>query len=143
MKNKIALCSEDIIDMRSEVESITLLKTACGTFREEETEEDIAEFASSWESEESADFEIERGCKTEREARTVSGLELQPREYQIDDAILMYLRDIRRIPLLTANDEKTLASKLEEAKYLTKIEGLQFHRYNRYPIKDRLVNDYI
>jgi RNA polymerase primary sigma factor len=134
MKNKIALCSEDIIDMRSEVESITLLKTACGTFHDEETEEDITEFVSSWESEESADFEIERGCKTEREATTVSGLELQPQEYQIDDAILMYLRDIRRIPLLTANDEKTLASKLEEAKYLTKIEGLQFHRYNRYPI---------
>ncbi|MBM4446495.1 MAG: RNA polymerase sigma factor RpoD [Chloroflexi bacterium] len=46
----------------------------------------------------------------------------------------MYLREIGKVSLLTANDEKVLASKLEDAKYLERIEGLRFQRHGRYPL---------
>jgi RNA polymerase primary sigma factor len=54
-------------------------------------------------------------------------------EQPVDDPVLMYFHDIGKVSLLTANDEKVLASKLEEAKYLKKIESLHFQHYGRYP----------
>ena len=54
-------------------------------------------------------------------------------EQPVDDPVLMYLHDIGKVSLLTANDEKVLASKLEEAKYLEKIESLHFQHYGIYP----------
>jgi RNA polymerase primary sigma factor len=132
MKDKVDLHSEDIPRMRSEIDSITLSKTAWGTFHEEQKQEDITEFASFWGCEESGDLEQEWGDKTKTEARAMLGPEVQPREQQIDDPILIYLHDIRRVPLLTANDEKALASKLEEAKYLQRIESLRFQFHDRY-----------
>jgi len=134
MKDKVALYSEDILGMRPEVESLALLKTAWGTFNEEETEKDITEIASSWGAEEPADLEEEWGDKTERGAKSAPGLEVEPEEQPVDDPVLMYLREIGKVSLLTANDEKVLASKLEEAKYLEKIEGLRFQHYGRYPL---------
>ncbi len=115
--------------MRSEVNSSS--ETVWDTFHGEETEEDISEFASFWGSEESGDLEEEWEDKTEREARAMLGFEVQPRE--IDDPIQMYLRDIGRVPLLTADDEKALASKLEEAKFLKRVENLCFRLYGKYP----------
>ena len=55
-------------------------------------------------------------------------------EQPVDDPLLMYFHDIGKVSLLTANDEKVLASKLEEAKYLKKIESLHFQHYGRYPL---------
>jgi RNA polymerase primary sigma factor len=133
MKDNIGLNSEDILGMRSEVDSLTLLKTAWGAFREEETEEDITEIASSWAGEESASLEEEWGDKAERVVKPVPGLEVEPWEQPVDDPILMYLHEIGKVSLLTANDEKVLAGKLEDAKYLTKIEGLRFQHDGRYP----------
>jgi RNA polymerase primary sigma factor len=54
-------------------------------------------------------------------------------EQPVDDPVLMYFHDIRKVSLLTANDEKVLASKLEEANYLKKIESLHFQHHSRYP----------
>ena len=45
----------------------------------------------------------------------------------------MYLHEIGKVSLLTANDEKALASKIEEAKYLEKIEELYLQRHGEYP----------
>jgi RNA polymerase primary sigma factor len=39
----------------------------------------------------------------------------------IDDPVRMYLREIGRVKLLTAKDERRLARKIEDAKYITKI----------------------
>jgi RNA polymerase primary sigma factor len=133
MKDNDGLNSEDILGMRFEVESLTLLKTAWGASREEETEEDITEIASSWVGEETAGLEEEWGDKTERVVKSVPGLGVEPWEQPVDDPILMYLREIGKVSLLTANDEKVLASKLEDAKYLAKIEGLRFQHDGRYP----------
>ena len=39
----------------------------------------------------------------------------------IDDPVRMYLREIGRVKLLTAKDERQLARKIEDAKYISKI----------------------
>jgi len=132
MKDKSGINSEDILGIRSDIESFTLAQRTWGAFHEEETE-DIAEPALPWVGEESADLD-EWGDKTEIEAQPVTGLEVEPWEQPVDDPVLMYLREIGRVSLLTANDEKVLASKLEEAKYLTKIEALRLPHYSRYPL---------
>jgi RNA polymerase primary sigma factor len=134
MKDKSDLYSEDILIMKSEAESLRPPEGAWDIFHEEETEEDIAEIASSWGDEESSDLEEEWGDKAKRGAKSAPGLEVEPWEQPVDDPILMYLHEIGKVPLLTANDEKVLASKLEEAKYLAKIEGLRFQHYGRYPL---------
>ena len=136
MKDKVDLHSEDILSIRSEVEALRPRpsETAWDTFHDEEAEEDVTEIAFSWVDEESAALEEEWGDKTERVAKSVLGLEVEPEEHPVDDPVLMYLHEIGRVSLLTANDEKVLASKLEEAKYLEKIEGLRFQRHGRYPL---------
>jgi RNA polymerase primary sigma factor len=63
----------------------------------------------------------------------VPGPKVEPWEQPVDDPIVMYLHEIGKVSLLTVNDEKVLAGKLEDAKYLTKIEGLGFQHYGRYP----------
>ena len=134
MKGNVDLHSEDILGMRSEVEPLTPPQSTWDTFHEEETEEDITEIASSLGGEEAADLEEEWADKTERGAKPVLGLEIEPEEQPLDDPVLMYLHEIGKVSLLTSNDEKVLASKLEEAKYLEKIEGLRFQHYWRYPL---------
>lgn len=42
----------------------------------------------------------------------------------IEDPIHLYLREIGRVTLLTAQEEQFLSSKIEEARYLREIEGL-------------------
>jgi RNA polymerase primary sigma factor len=134
MKNNGDLDAEDILGMRPEVEPLTPPQSTWDTFHEEETEEDITGFASSWGGEAAADLEEECGDKTERGAKSVLGLEIEPEEQPVDDPVLMYLHEIGKVSLLTANDEKVLASKLEEANYLEKIEGLRFQHYWKYPL---------
>jgi len=51
----------------------------------------------------------------------------------VDDPVRMYLHEIGEVSLLTANEEKALASKIEEAKYLEGIEELYLHRHGEYP----------
>jgi len=132
MKNKVDLDSEDILGMRPEVESLAFARNTWSTFRDEGTEEDITKIVSPWEAEECTDPEEELGDKTEREAKSLPGLDLEPEEPPVDAPILMYLREIGRVSLLTANDERVLASKLEDTKYLEKIEGLGFQYHGRY-----------
>jgi len=125
MKENSDLYSKDILGMRSDVESLKLVRSIWGALHEDEAE-DITESALPWESEEPADLEEGWDDKTEKAAKPVPGLEVTIESQPVDDPILMYLREIGKVSLLTANDEKILASRLEEAKYLKKIEGLRF-----------------
>jgi RNA polymerase primary sigma factor len=136
MKDKVDLHSEDILSIKSEVEALRLRPsdTAWDTFHDEGAEEDITEIAFSWADEESAALEEDWGDKTKRVAKSALGLAVEPEELPVDDPVLMYLREIGKVSLLTANDERVLASKLEEAKYLEKIEGLRLQDYGRYSL---------
>lgn len=72
--------------------------------------------------------------KLEKEDKPLVDIEVEHIEHEaIDDPVRMYLHEIGRVALLTADDEKVLASKIEEAKYLEKIENLYHQQYQEYP----------
>jgi len=125
--------AEDILDMRSEVESPGLPASGRGASNEEGLEKNVTKIALPWEDEESAELEEEGTIKTGTGAKSAHGLEVETEEQIVDDSVRMYLHEIGKVSLLTASEEKTLASKIEEAKYLEKIEKLYFRRYSEYP----------
>ncbi len=94
-----------------------------------------------WEKETPIDIEEDLFGKLDSEIKPGNGLkETATSDHEaIDDPVHVYLREIGKVPLLTAKDEKVLASKLEEAKYLNKIEDLYFHQYNSYPSTEEIV----
>ena len=51
----------------------------------------------------------------------------------IDDAIRIYLREIDRVPLLSAEDEKVMAARKEEGKYIETVEEDLLHTFYRIP----------
>jgi len=59
-----------------------------------------------------------------------TGLEL---EEMIDDPVRMYLREMGRVSLLSAREEKTLARKMEEGKYIKRIEEEWLNKNGQLP----------
>jgi RNA polymerase primary sigma factor len=124
--HKLAL--NDIFDDDHEPESVP----------DEELEEDITGEIHRWENKEPEDDFI---SKPGPEA----GSALQPRDEEpsaeeaIDDPVFAYLRDVGKFQLITANDEKIFASKLEEGKYLRKIEKLHLKEYNSNPSTEAII----
>jgi len=66
--------------------------------------------------------------KLEEAEPEVSDLEL---EEGIDDPVRMYLREIGKVSLLTADDEKKLARAMEDGDYVHRIENEHFEKYGR------------
>ncbi|MBF8299070.1 MAG: polymerase, sigma 70 subunit, RpoD subfamily [Dehalococcoidia bacterium] len=59
----------------------------------------------------------------EVEAETEAGPQVAIEEHEmLDDPVRMYLREIGRVTLLTAQDEKVLAKKMEAGKHLGRLE---------------------
>jgi len=71
-------------------------------------------------------WEAEAEAKELQEA----GLDL---EEMIDDPVRMYLREMGRVSLLSAKEEKQLARKMEEGKYMRRIEEEWLNRYGQFP----------
>lgn len=94
-------------------------------------EEDAAEVPSLWEGKEP--FEIEEWIE-ETTLEPKSGLEVGLGEHEVvDDPVRMYLHEIGKVSLLTATDEKVLASKMEEGRYLDKVVEDYSHKYGKSP----------
>ncbi len=83
-----------------------------GLLPEEPTEADI------WEAE------------PEIEVLEETGLEL---EEMIDDPVRMYLREMGRVSLLSAREEKLLARRMEEGKYIRRIEEEWLNKNEQLP----------
>jgi RNA polymerase primary sigma factor len=83
-----------------------------GILTEEPTEADI------WEEE------------PEIEELEEAGLEL---EEMIDDPVRMYLREMGRVSLLSAREEKLLARKMEEGKYIKRVEEDWLNKNGQFP----------
>jgi RNA polymerase primary sigma factor len=98
------------------------------------SEKDSAGITFPWENEETPELEYELSGKERKEDKAQPDLEIEPAEHEtIDDPVRMYLHEIGKVSLLTADDEKALASKIEEAKYLERIEELYLQRHGEYP----------
>lgn len=132
IKKRKQLDPDDIFGMRDE--SLISPDSSWDTFDKYESEEDAAQITFPWEGEEPAELEDEWTSKAEKETKSAFELEIEHVEHEaIDDPVRMYLHEIGKVSLLTADDEKALASKIEEAKYLEKIEELYFQRHGEYP----------
>jgi RNA polymerase primary sigma factor len=60
-------------------------------------------------------------------------LQIEPEEQIIDDSARMYLHEIGKVPLLSATQEKILSSKIEQGKYLERIEDVHFKKHKKFP----------
>ncbi len=56
-----------------------------------------------------------------------------------DDPVRIYLHEIGRVPLLTAQDEKSLARRMEEGKYINEIKHAYFQKHGRGPAATEVV----
>jgi len=72
---------------------------------------------------------------TEAEAPSNLEITLEPAEEQevVDDPVRMYLHEIGRVHLLTADEEKVLAKKMEEGNRINEIKQDYLQRYGRFP----------
>ena len=127
-KKTTNLSGDNMLDMNAEDDAIFLLS-------DEDSDEDEAEIATLWEGEETTDIEDDEIIKPDFGSKSAFSVdESEEIDHEvIDDPVHVYLREIGKVQLLTAKDEKILASKLEEAKYLRKIEDLYFQQYDNYP----------
>ena len=105
---------------------------------DEDLEEDIADYAFLWGSEESDEDVVDTPGKEAKSALRQREERLSEQEV-IDNPVQTYLRDIGRIQLITANDERVLARKLEEARYLKNIGELYFKQYHYYPSTESII----
>jgi RNA polymerase primary sigma factor len=71
------------------------------------------------------------------------GLEMPPEELEeqdiTDDPVRIYLHEIGRVHLLTAEDEKTLAKKMEEGKYINNIRQEYSQKHGRLPSATEII----
>ena len=106
---------------------------------EEEKEvgvDELAEPLPGWGEPEAMELE-----KTEVEAGLEPEIPLERLEEQevIDDSVRMYLHEIGRVPLLTAEDEKTLAKRMEEGRRISEIKQDWLKKHGRTPSSSDIV----
>ncbi|MFC2068575.1 RNA polymerase sigma factor RpoD [Chloroflexota bacterium] len=73
------------------------------------------------------------------EADLVTALEQMEEQEGVDDPIRMYLHEIGRVHLLTAEDEKILAKKLEEGKRINEIRQDYLEKYGKAPSSTEII----
>lgn len=104
---------------------------------EDMPEEDAGELAKFME--EAARDEDDAAAKSKSGNKTLELREIEVDEHEtIDDPVHVYLREIGKVQLLTAADEKDLASKLEEAKYLKRITKKWYQQYGKNPSAEEI-----
>jgi RNA polymerase primary sigma factor len=76
--------------------------------------------------------------KAEPEKELEAGAELEEQE-AVDDPVRLYLREIGRVHLLAAAEEKVLARKVERSKHIWKIKQEWFEGYGEIPSPTEIV----
>ncbi len=102
---------------------------------------DSAQFASQDKSDE--ELLPNEGLDVELKPSTASDLEIPAGELEeqtiVDDPVRMYLHEIGRVHLLTAENEKVLAKKLEEGKRINEIKRDYLQKYGRSPSATEII----
>jgi len=77
----------------------------------------------------------EEGLKLGADLKAGLGVEQEA----IDNPVHTYLREISRVPLLNAENEKMLAARMEEGRCIERIEEGLFHSLNRTPSAEEIM----
>jgi RNA polymerase primary sigma factor len=135
IKGNGELDSEDSLGIESEAVLPLLDGTRSGTSDQGQSQEHDTGIPSSWQGKQPAQVAEERAGKrrTQASSAPIPAIVEVNGEDLVGDPVLMYLHEIGKVSLLTADDEKALAGKIEQAKYLEEIEELYFQRYGKYP----------
>jgi len=104
-------------------------------FPEPEEEEEV-EPDALWH--EARHLEIEKPDST-LELETEAPLERMDEQEVADDPVRMYLHEIGRVPLLTAEDEKNLSRKMEEGRRIRQIKQRYLRKHGREPTATEVV----
>ena len=130
------LPSDEKINAESESEGPDALPASSPESDEEIEPKDIIKPDELWH--EAKPLEIE---KPEPEADLDLETPLQQFEEHeiVDDPVRMYLHEIGRVHLLTAEDEKVLARKIEKGRHVNEIKQDYLHRYGRSPSVTEIV----
>jgi len=97
---------------------------------------DSAESTTLWRETRQLDFEKE---DTDQDTESETPLE-QPEEQEVvDDPVRMYLHEIGRVHLLTADEEKYLARKMEEGRRIKEIKQSYLRKNNRDPSATEII----
>jgi len=128
--------SNEKLDAELEMPDISPASSAEHEKEEEEETEELPEPSQLWR--EARHLEIE---KSEVPAGLEVEIPLEQVEEQevIDDSVRMYLHEIGRVHLLTADDEKVLARKMEEGRRISEIKQGWLQKYGKPPSATEIV----
>jgi len=107
-----------------------------------ENREDFTHFTPPEEREEEAvPPKKELEAELERPSVSVPETPSEPIEEQdvVDDPVHMYLHEIGKVRLLTADDEKALARKMEKGKHINEIKQDYLQKYGRAPSATEII----
>ncbi len=127
---------DETLNTESESEEPNALHASSPEPEEETDAEDITEPKELWP--EAGFLQIE---KPEYPVDLEIEMPLEQLEEQevVDDPVRVYLHEIGRVHLLTAEDEKILAKKMEEGKHIGEIKQDWLKRYGRHPTATEIV----
>ncbi len=89
------------------------------------------------------DEDLASDSKDDDEEDSVQDLDIPLEQLEeqgvVDDPVRMYLHEIGRVLLLTAEDEKVLAKKMEEGKRIREVRGQCLEKEGRYPTATEVI----
>jgi len=127
-KENVVLTLDNILNIDNTAESLI----------DKDLEEDISDETCPWENEESDEDVVGKTVTSGKSILQQRGGSQNTQDF-VDDPLHAYLRDIGRFQLITANDERVLASKIDDAKYLKNIKELYLKQYNCYPSTEAIM----
>lgn len=130
------LSLDERLDVEPELETPSVLPPSLPGLEEAEEEGEVGEPRGLWWEE--RPLEIEKPESAEGLDLETPLEELEGQEV-VDDPVRMYLHEIGKVHLLTAEDEKVLAQKMEEGRRISEIKEWHLREYGRLPSATEII----